>query len=677
MKAAITIVIVAACYTAIAQERESLPVQEQQLENQAEATEMETEDDAYWQQVEYLRSHPLNLNEAETADLEALPMLSPLQVANFLRHRNLFGKLVSLHELQAIPGWDLGTIHKLLPLVMLDAEKSSTAPFRQRFRGGEHALLLRFSQATPGDDQYEGSGLRIFSRYRYNYKSLLQYGLTTDKDAGEAFFRGRQKAGFDFYSFHLFARKLGTIRSLALGDFTINLGQGLTHWQSLAFKKSGAVLQVKRQGPVLKPYNAAGEYNFHRGAGITFRYKQWETTLFGSFRKLDANLVADSVTSILTSGYHRTAAELDDRLNLDRITIGGNLKYSRQNWHIGINMVQYRFSKPFKTSGQPYDIFAVEGKNGGNHSIDYSFTHRNRHLFGEAALDQNFRKALLNGLLMSLDPKVDISLVHRHIDKNYQSLQGNAFTENYLPGNEQGLYAGLSLRPAVRWQLDAHADLFRFPWLKYRVNAPGHGAEYLLQLLYTPVKGTEIVSRYRYEHKPVNAADGDIPVKPVVMGVRHNWRTQVVFQTTRHITLKSRVELVRYQRGNETAGEKGFSAFTEIFYKAPWSFAANMRLHYFETDGYDSRIYAYEQDVQYAFSIPMFKNKGLRYYVNLKQNLSALMSRRRIKKMDCVVWFRMARFLYPYQMLTGSALDERSEKNKTEFKFQVLLTVSN
>ena len=381
MKKAITIGLVMACCTATAQEREALPVQEQQLENQAEATEMETEDYASWQKIETFRRHPLNLNKAEAADLETLPILTALQVASFLRYRNLFGKLVSLHELQAIPGWDVQTIRRILPLVTLDEEKSSTTPLTQRFSGGEQTLLLRLSQqlekskgyqppTTPDKDHYLGNGMRVFTRYRYNYKNLLQYGLTAEKDAGEQFFRGPQKTGFDFYSFHLFARKLGLVKALALGDFTVNLGQGLIHWQSLAFKKSAAVIQVKRQSPVLKPYNAAGEYNFHRGAGLTLQHKQWEATLFGSFRKLDANLLADSITSLLTSGYHRTMAEINDRQNLDRITAGGNLKYSGQNWHIGINTVQYRFSKPFKTSGDPYDKYAVVGKTWGNHSID-------------------------------------------------------------------------------------------------------------------------------------------------------------------------------------------------------------------------------------------------------------------------------------------------------------------
>lgn len=682
MKTLLTLSIIMVSCGVFAQE--PVPVPEQQLENQAETTEMENEDDSYWQQLESLRRHPLDLNAATPADLEALPLLNALQIANFLRYRSLLGSLVSVHELQAIPGWDLHTIRQLLPLVIIGTGENPAAPFGRRLVAGSHALVVRASQVlerskgfqaplTPDKDHYQGSGVRVFSRYRYNYNNLLQYGITADKDAGESLFAGSSKAGFDFYSYHLFARKLGKVKALALGDFTVNMGQGLIHWQSLAFKKSAAVLQVKRQGPVLRPYSAAGEYYFHRGAGITLQHKNWETTLFASIRKPDANLVNDSITSVLTSGYHRTLAELNDRQNLERITAGGAVRYSRPGWHMGFNTVQYGFSKPFKRSGEPYDIFSVEGKHWGNHSLDYSFTHRNLHIYGEAAIDQQMHKALLNGLLMSLDKKVDIALVYRQMDRDYQSLQGNAFTENYLPGNEQGLYAGLSVRPSPYWQLDAYADCFRFPWLKYRVNAPGNGAEYLLQLLYKPNKGVELSSRYRYEHKPANSTADEGPLKPVLKTIRQNWRTQVMFQATPDIMLKSRVELVWYQAGVAANAEKGFAAFTEVFYAPKNSFSANMRIQFFETDGYNARIYAYEQDVQYYFSIPQFSGKGLRYYVNCKQNVSSILFRKRARKIDCVVWFRLAQFLFPDKTLIGSGFDEMLTRKKTEFRLQLML----
>jgi DNA uptake protein ComE-like DNA-binding protein len=683
MKITISLFLLAATCTAVAQEEETILQQEQQMEQQTEAAETETEDDTYWQQVEAFRRHPLNLNAAEEADLQQLPMLNALQIASFLRYRQLLGKLVSLQELQAIPGWDLVTIRKLLPLVALGNDQPMAKRLMQRLVKGEYNLLMRASQVlekakgyneqdAPGKQYYTGPPQRSFARYKYNYRNLLQYGVTTDKDAGERW--------GDFYSFHLFARKLGAVKAIALGDFTVNMGQGLIHWQSLSFKRTAAVLQVKRQSEVLRPYNSAGEYLFHRGAGITLQHKNWEATAFTSFRKLDANLVADTntgessyISSILTYGYHRTPGELNDRQSLSQFTTGGNLAYRRRSWHVGVNTVHYRFSHPFQSSGEPYDLFALSGKSWSNYSVDYSFTWRNLHVYGELAADQQLHKALLNGLLVNLHTKAAIAIVHRSIDKAYQSLYGNAFTENYLPVNEQGLYAGLNLRPAVGWQLDVYADFFRFPWLKYRVNAPGSGSDYLVQLLYQPSKGTEWTSRYRYEQKPLNQTDEEMALRPVMQTVRQSWRNQFVFPVSKTITLKNRIELLWYDRGVGAEKEKGFSAFTELFYKSRRSFSANVRLHYFETGGYDSRIYAYEQDLPYSFSIPIFQDKGVRYYINMKQDLTAVLRPKSSRKMSCVVAVRLAQFLYAPGTTIGSGLDELRSNRKTEIKAQVIL----
>src|SRR5205814_9976728 len=129
-----------------------------------------------------------------------------------------------------------------------------------RLKNGDRSLLLRYTEVlerSKGFDKstsgtkYLGGRERFFLRYRYQYKNLLQYGIAADKDAGEQFFKGGQNYGFDFYSFHVFARNMGKVKAIALGDFTVNMGQGLIQWQSLAFKKSVDVMGIKRQSPVL------------------------------------------------------------------------------------------------------------------------------------------------------------------------------------------------------------------------------------------------------------------------------------------------------------------------------------------------------------------------------------------------------------------------------------------
>ena len=55
------------------------------------------------------------------------------------------------------------------------------------------------------------------------------------------------------------------------------------------------------------------------------------------------------------------------------------------------------------------------------------------------------------------------------------TFSGNAFSQNSAVRNEQGMYIGMQWTPFARWKLSAYADVFRFPWLKYGVDAPSTG----------------------------------------------------------------------------------------------------------------------------------------------------------------------------------------------------------
>lgn len=654
------------------------PASEQQLENQTDVDQGETEDDAWLQDMEQFRKNPLNINSAEAEELKQLRIITDLQIASLISYRNLFGKFISVYELQAVPAWDISTIKKVLPFIAVASPVSLADEAGKRFRDGEHSFLLRMSQVleksrgfdkSTSGTKYLGSPQRIFFRHRYNYKNLLQFGIAGDKDAGEQFFKGKQSKGFDFYSFHLFARKIGAIQSLALGDFTVNMGQGLIHWQSLAFKKSVDVMGVKRQSAILRPYSSAGEFYFHRGAGITVKKGKMEATAFASVRKLSANFAADTVnnedfiSSFLTSGYHRTESELADRNKLTQSTFGGNIAYRTNRWQVGVNGVYYRFSSPVQKRDEPYNLYAISGDIWYNFSVDYSYTYKNLHFFGEAAADKNFDKAFVNGLLVSVDPKVDISVVQRTIAAGYQAVNGNAFTENTYPTNETGFYVGASVRPAAGWRIDIYADVFKFPWLKYLVDAPSNGKDFLTQVTYTPNKQTEIYSRFRYESKQANQSANSTVTNFLVFLPRQNWRTQVSFKPNQFLTLRSRAEMLWYdKKGNNS--EKGFLGFIDIGYKPMMKpLSGIFRLQYFETDGYNSRLYAYENDVLYSYSIPAFFDRGFRYYLNLNYDLTRKIT----------IWLRWAQTLYSNKKSIGSGLDEIEGNSRSELRLQVRL----
>lgn len=655
-------------------------VYEQQLENLTEQQDAETEDDSYIQALIQFRKNPLNLNDAEENDLQELKLLSDLQIESFLRYKKLLGKLISIYELQAVPLWDIETIQKVLPYVRVGNAVPFSANLKQRFTGGQHILLLRSQQILEKsagfirpdsiDNRYIGSPNRIFLRYKYAYRNLLQFGVTGDKDAGEQFFKGNQKYGFDFYSFHLFVRKLGAVKLLALGDFTVNLGQGLIHWQSLAFKKSGDITAVKRQADILRPYNSAGEYNFMRGAGITLGARSFTVTAFASVRKLDASFNNDTtginnyfVSSIATSGYHRTPNEISKKNAITQTSFGGNVSYNKNGFHVGINAIAFKFSTPLIRNILPYNQFAIQGKDWYNYSADYSYTFRNFHFFGEGAMDKRKSKAFIGGIIASLDPKVDASLVYRNIEKTYQALCGNAFTENTSPTSEKGLFAGISIKPAPAFKIDAYTDVFSFPWLRYRVDAPTQGSEYLLQVTYKPNKKLELYTRLRNENKAINITGLDLPTTPVFIRPRINWRIQSDHVVSRIVTLRERVEFLWFDPPKTDRSQRGFLTYFEAGYK-PLNkrVSLNGRLQYFKTDSSDSRIYSFERDVLYSYSIPQFIGQGLRYYININYDFS--------KKVTA--WFRWAQTIYANKTSIGSSLDEIQGNRRSEVKFQLM-----
>jgi hypothetical protein len=309
---------------------------------------------------------------------------------------------------------------------------------------------------------------------------------------------------------------------------------------------------------------------------------------------------------------------------------------------------------------EAYNLYKIFGKDFGNYSVDYSYTYKNIHYFGEAAVTNNFNTAFVNGLLVSVNNNVDVSLLYRNISKKYQSLYGNAFTENTSPTNEKGLYTGISIRPNNYWQLNAYADVYTFPWLKYLVDAPSYGADYFMQIVYTPNKQIQWYLNYRNGAKGKNYNPYEYILSPVTMKPYTDVREEVSYKLNPTFTLRNRVELLWFDK-NAPDAETGFLAFLDVLYKPPMKrYSGNVRLQYFETDSYNSRLYAYEDDVLYSFSIPVFYGKGIRYYVNVHYNVSK----------NFGLWCRFAQTVYKDQTTVGTGLDEINGRAKTEVKLE-------
>jgi hypothetical protein len=606
------------------------------LENFFRANESAGESDAqlFLENLALLRQQPLDLNRAERSELQSIGLLSELQIENLLSYRQQLGPLLNTFELQAVPGWEVNDIQVISPYITVGGGLDQrAAPLRTGLRKGQDEILVRtgrFWPDNPDSDRFQGSPLALAMRYRHQFENRLRYGFTAENDPGEAFFRQSNRTGFDFYSAHFFLQNTGNnkLRTLAIGDFRLRLGQGLIMQSGFSPGKSAESVALLRGGRKLNPYSGFGENFFLRGGAATLRLqKHLELTAFGSYRNRDANLgvPTDTIdldpdeiifTSLQNSGLHRTESEIADERAINETVVGANLEYQHRDGHIGLNAVGIRYSRQWLPSEAAYRRFAFTGQQLTALSMDYLWRRNNVLWFGENARSDNGGLAFLNGVLVGADRRATIAVLHRYFTPDYQAIYAAPFAEATGANNEHGLYFGLEVRPSKPWKINAYADVWRHPWLRFNIDAPSVGHEYLMRVLWQPNKVFQSYVLGQTETKE-RTAEGFIQPHQ-----RRRLRLHAGYKLSATLELRSRVEWMRFRIGQNKA-QRGFLMYQELVCK-PRNFpvSGSMRYAIFDTDDFNSRVFAFENDVFSAVSIPGFAGQGNRFYLNLRYRIT-------------------------------------------------------
>jgi hypothetical protein len=591
----------------------------------------ESDAQQFLENLENYRLRPLDLNRATRAELLDLRLLNDAQVDNFLAYRDKLGAFLNEYELQAVPGWELADIRRVLFFAKvgggLDVRNVHIA---RGFFEGDDEIVLRWSRPVPPNypPTAEGKPNGWAFRYRHAFDNRLRFGYTAENDPGEAFFYGSNKQGFDFYSAHLFAQNLNrTIGVLALGDFSARFGQGLLLQTGFSPGKSAETTAVMRGGRKLNAYASFGETYFFRGAATTLRLsKNLEITALYSNRRRDGNVVAPDLpdlefpeivfSALQTSGYHRTPAEIADEKSLREQAAGFSATYLWKGGQISLNGLNLRYDKSWSPAPTPYNQFVFRGKSLTGFSLDYNWRYRNWLLFGETARSDNGALATLNGLLLSPDRHVTLTALQRSFSRNYQSVYALPFAETSAAANERGLYLGADIRYIRRWQINVYADVWRHPWLRFGAGAPSQGREFLARVLWTKSRN---FSAYALWQSEVKQSDSDLEDLP---GLLENRRDRLRFHANYRVSpaleLRSRVEWTTFQVENFPR-TSGFLAYQEAVVRSlgfPISGAARYAI--FDTDNFDTRVFAFENDLFSAISVPAFAGRGTRYYLNLQ-----------------------------------------------------------
>jgi hypothetical protein len=509
------------------------------IENLMEDSDLQEFDfDTEFERLEIYLKNKLDLNKCTREQLIAFGMLSEIQVQAFLNYRRRFGQIYSLYELINVPTFDQQTVRRITPYFTFEPVKElQKLDIKKAFKYSKNQVFVRYQRTLEkpkgylasdnGDDpKYAGSPDKLYMRYRMTYKDRMSMGLTLEKDAGEQFlvpFSQRTALRLpDYMSFHYYLKDINkNLKAVAIGDYQVFFGQGLTMWGGFGVRKGANVLNIKRFSPTLRPYTSVNEALFNRGAAAVFGFgkmQQIETTVFASHRFRDAGIaLADTsddasldvlqISSLQETGLHRTVSEIQNKNSTQMMSSGAKIKYRGDTWHVGAHVVHNYLSDSLNRVPQLYQQYQFLGQHNLMAGFDYAWLYNNVQVFGETAISHNGGFATVNGLLAALDEGIGLSILHRHYDKRYHSLTGNAFGESTALSNESGLYIGLNGSIAKGLNLSGYFDLFRFPWLRSGVDGPSNGHEYLLRLDYTPNYRWALYAQYRMEDKQGNLRD--------------------------------------------------------------------------------------------------------------------------------------------------------------------------
>jgi hypothetical protein len=630
--------------------------------------------------------NPVNINTADAEEFRSLYFINELQIANILSYRQEQGQFQTLYELQYIEGFSYDDIRKILPFITIEetARAHDISP-AEILRFGRHQYFIRLQRiveeqrgfspvsadelAANPNSRYLGRPLKVYNRYQFTYRDKVHAGFVAENDAGEEFFTGSNPYGFDHYAVHLQINDVGRFKTIAIGDYQPAFGQGLVLWSGLAFGKSANTLGVRKNARGIQKYSSTDENMYFRGSGLTWRIsRNTEGSFFVSRKKIDAGISAVDpeghileVSSLQNTGLHATPSQVSGKKVLGETILGGNFTYNHRAFKIGATLASVSYDALLNPPERIYNQFDFRGDRNINIGLDYQFAIGPARFFGEGAVSSSGGTAAVGGVMANLSPLLSLSGLFRRYDRHYHAYFSNGFRENTRTANETGFYVGTLIQPARKWKFSAYIDIFSFPWIRYGAYSPSTGNEFFLQVDYNHSRNMHMYLSFRNKEKPVNAPAGDSQVRELFDSGLSRLRYHINYFISSSVEFRSRLELTQSTR-EDISPERGFLLYQDIFYRPsqlPLSFA--FRYAVYQTDSYNARFYAYENDVLYSFSAPAYYDNGIRTYLMIQYSAWEAVD----------LWLRYALTKIPGNENMGSGLTTINGDIRSEIKAQL------
>ncbi len=567
-----------------------------------------------------IHQNPFDINTIKKEQLQLLPFLSDQQSDSILSYVRRYGPVLSMNELWLIPRLDKKT-RDYLSLFLFCEEKEGTpyqvipqkvAKLRQQVVGNFNVPL--YERQGFKDNSYKGHSFATSIRYRGQWKDRIEWGATLQNDEGEPWMAHGNHA-FDYQSGFLSGQGQGVVNKWIIGDYKVKFGMGLIaghgYWNNMMSLLSFA----KNSRQTLFKHASTDEYRFFRGGALVLGNKSWDFTLFCSYRNLDATLKDNGMSTLITSGLHRTASELDKKNNVGAFTTGANMEWHHKNLSAGLSALYATYDKPFVPSSTVYKRYYMTGKSIGNFSLHYNYVKGSLSLQGEGALDDRLHVALLNKIVYSPSYGTKMMLLHRYYDKAYNAPYSFGYSARGYIKNEHGIFAGLNSTVKKKWNIKVAADVSFYPYAIYKATQSSYRTSAYSQIEYAAKKNYSFALRYQ-----LRSYQEDNSSKTKLVNLyKHRWKLQSHYDVGRFKNV-SAIDFT-YCTTQTDKAETGIMVSQKASVKLK-NYTLSAAGAWFNTTSYSSSLYLYEPGPLYSFSFPSCFYHGWRGMVMISGKIT-------------------------------------------------------
>ena len=608
------------------------------LENQTE----DAEDSKLLEQMLQLKANPVDINTANSNDLQKVPYIDAIIATKILEYRTKNKKFYTVAELRYVEGIDDDLYGKIKNYVVV---KSSTVDFVkdefgiiQKIKDSKKGLLsniyfemrTRFSndlQPSRGylpPANYKGPRPKFYNRLiaRYTQGGYIFTGsLLAEKDPGELDWADHV-GGFVEMKSHII------LNHLLVGDYTLEFGQGITLWGSYSFSKSSdAVSGMKKKGDDIDSYNSVNEVQYFRGVAgkIKLPSSFGDFSLFGFYSNNSIDASIDTTLNQLSSeyedGYHRTESEIARKNSGKERLFGGRLFYESKFFgttKLGLTYYNSEYDKPFEYKG----LYDFHGTKSNAIGVDYDMVFKNVNVFGEWTRSYTDIVGGVTGVKFLFFKLADVVFMVRNYPKNFISLHSYGFGEQSgTSQNEFGIYSGIRFKIGKLAVINAYYDQYKFPYATFYNPVPTTGRDFMTYTQWNVSRNLTLYTKYKNEIKEdvtsVINSSGFEEDKIYERG-QTNYRLQFDYDIFKTFRVRSRFEYVFVDYQGYHTAEKGLMFFSDFRVLPFRDIVLDGRFIIFQTDSFDSRIYEYENELNGVVSNQGLYGKGRRWYLMLK-----------------------------------------------------------